>query len=283
MHTRYQDRAAGSQVFGTTGRTCLQGIRSGLQDLTGSELQLVLDRTYLRGISSGLQDLTESGHQIEHVCEVSGWGCRITWTGNTRSNMPTRYKVGAAGSHRLGTPDRTCRRYTRKALQDLMGSGHQIEHACEVSGWGCRISRIRTNIFNMPTRTGLQDLTGLEHQIEHAYEVSCRTAGSHRLRTANRTCLRGIRTGLQDLTCFEQQIKHAYEVLRVGLQDLTGLEQQIQHACEVSWRGCKITRVRNIRSFMPKSYLGRLHNPTGKEQQFQDAYRYQDGAAGSHE
>ena len=32
---RYQDRAAGSQWFGPTDSTCLQGIRSGLQHLSG--------------------------------------------------------------------------------------------------------------------------------------------------------------------------------------------------------------------------------------------------------
>ena len=49
---------------------------------------------------SGLQDLKGSAHQIEHACEVSGWGCRISGVENTRSNMPTGYKDGTAGSHR---------------------------------------------------------------------------------------------------------------------------------------------------------------------------------------
>ena len=39
MHTRYKDEAAGSYGFGTTDPTCLQGIRTGLQYLTGKEHQ----------------------------------------------------------------------------------------------------------------------------------------------------------------------------------------------------------------------------------------------------
>ena len=121
MSTRYQVGAAGSHGFGTPDQTCLRGSRTGLQDLSGS------------------------GHQIKHACEVSRWGCRISRVWNTRSKMPTRYMylVGAAGSHGFGTPDRTCPRVIRTGLQDLTGSGHQIEHACEVSGWGCRISWVR--------------------------------------------------------------------------------------------------------------------------------------------
>ena len=41
MHVRYPDGAAGSHGWGTSDRTCLQCIRSGLQDLTGWELQIV--------------------------------------------------------------------------------------------------------------------------------------------------------------------------------------------------------------------------------------------------
>ena len=86
-----------------------------LQDLTGKDLTCIRswrigaarshgfgtpDRTCLRGISSGLQDFKSSAHEIEHACEVSGWGCRISRVGNTRSNMPTGYKDGGAGSHK---------------------------------------------------------------------------------------------------------------------------------------------------------------------------------------
>ena len=53
MPTRYQDEAAGSHEFGTPYRICLDGIRTGLQDVTGSE------------------------HQIVHAYEVSGWSCRF--------------------------------------------------------------------------------------------------------------------------------------------------------------------------------------------------------------
>ena len=72
MPTRYQDGDAGSHGFGKPDRTCLRGIRTGLQDLTGSE------------------------HQIVHALSVSGRGCRISWVGNIRSFMPTRYRAGAA-------------------------------------------------------------------------------------------------------------------------------------------------------------------------------------------
>ena len=50
--------------------------------------------------------------------------------------------------------------------------------------------------------------------------------------------------------------------VRSGLQDITGWELEIVHAYEVLGRGCRISRVRNTRSYMPT--------------------RYQDGAAGSH-
>ena len=41
MHTRYQDGAAGSHGFGKPDRTCLPGIRTRLQDLTGLEHHIV--------------------------------------------------------------------------------------------------------------------------------------------------------------------------------------------------------------------------------------------------
>ena len=79
MPRRYQDGAAGSHGFGTPGRTCLEGIRSGLQDLrvrntrsyiprgyqdgaAGSHGFATPDRTCVEGIRSGLQDLTGSEH-----------------------------------------------------------------------------------------------------------------------------------------------------------------------------------------------------------------------------
>ena len=250
MLTRYQDRAAGTQGFGTPVRTRLRSNRTALQDLTGSEHQIehayeVLgrdagshgfgtpDRTCLRGIRTGLQDLTGLEQRFQHAYEVSGRGCRTC-------------QVGAAGSHRLGTGDRTYLRSIRTGLQGLTGSANQI-------------------------RLGLQDLTDKEQQFKHAYEElqwGCRIS---RVRISDRTCLRGIRVGLQALTGKEQQFQHAYEVsgrgcrisrvgnirsnmptmcqvgaagfhglgttdrtcllgIRRGLQDLTGSKHQIERA-----------------------------------------------------
>ena len=165
MPARYQDGTAGFHGLGTPDRPCLQGIRTGLQDLTGKEYQIV--RAY----------------------EVSGWGGMTSRGRNIRSNMPTRYQVGAAGSHGLGTTDRTCLLCIRSGLQDLMGSKHQIERIYDVShGFGTTDHTCLRGIM-----TGLQDLTGSEHKI------------------ADR-----IRTELQDLTDKEhqivQQIHHAYKV-----------------------------------------------------------------------
>ena len=75
MPTRYQDGTAGSHGFGSTDPTCLHGISTRLQDLTGSE------------------------HHIVHAYRVSGQGCRISRVRNIRSYMPTRYQDGSAGSH----------------------------------------------------------------------------------------------------------------------------------------------------------------------------------------
>ena len=104
MHMRYPDGTAGSHGWGTSDRTCLQYIRSGLQDLTGWELQIV---------------------QIQHTYLVSGRACRILRVRHIRSNLPTRYQVGVAGSHGLGTTDRTCLLGIRRGLQDLTGSKHR--------------------------------------------------------------------------------------------------------------------------------------------------------------
>ena len=151
MPTSSHGGAAWSNGKGTSDRTCLRGIRTGLHDLAGKE------------------------HPIEHAYKVSGRGCMISRVRNIRSNMLTRYQVGAAGSHGLETTDR------RTGLQDLTVSEQLIEHAYKVSGRGCRISRVRNTIPYMPT--GYQD----------------RASGSHGLGTSDRTCLRGIKMGLQDL------------------------------------------------------------------------------------
>ena len=75
----------------------------------------------------------------------------------TRSYMPTRYPDAAARSHGFETTDCTCIEGIRKGLQDLpgkehlTGKEHQIVNAYEISGPGCRVSRVRTNRFNIPT------------------------------------------------------------------------------------------------------------------------------------
>ena len=136
MHTRYQNGAAGH-------------VRSGLQDITGWELEIV------------------------HAYEVLGRGCRISRVRNTRSYMPTRYQDWAAGSHGFGTPYRTClevsgrgcrisrvrntRSYTPTRYQDGAAGSHvlgpQIEHAYELRVRtsertcirSCRISWVETS------------------------------------------------------------------------------------------------------------------------------------------
>ena len=84
--TRYKDGTAVSHGLGTSDRTCLRAIRVGLHDLTDKEQQF---------------------QQFQHAYKVSGRGCMISRVRNIRSNMPTRYQVGAAGSHGLGAKDRT--------------------------------------------------------------------------------------------------------------------------------------------------------------------------------
>ena len=86
MPAKYQDWSAESYGLGTPDRTYLRGIRTGLQDLTGMEHQIV--HAYeISSIKVGLQDLTGKAHQIEPAYKVAGRGCRIS---------------------RLGTTDRTC-------------------------------------------------------------------------------------------------------------------------------------------------------------------------------
>ena len=72
MQTRYPDGAAGSHGWGTSDRTCLQCVRSGLQDFTGWELQIV------------------------HAYYASGGDSRISRVRNTRSNVPIRCQDGVA-------------------------------------------------------------------------------------------------------------------------------------------------------------------------------------------
>ena len=117
---RCQNGVAWYHGLGTQGRTWLQGIRMGLQDLTGSANHLRM----------GLQDLTDKEQQFKHAYEVTQRGCRISRVRNIRSNMPTRYPVG---------------------LQALTVKEQQFQHAYEVSGSGFSISRVGNMRSNMPT------------------------------------------------------------------------------------------------------------------------------------
>ena len=114
-----------------------------LQDFTGWDINVHMH--------TELQDLTGKELRPNMHTELQDQGCRISWVRKTRSNMPTGCQDGAEGSHGLGTLDRTCLRGISSGLQDLKGSAHQIEHACEVSGLGCRISRVGNTRSNMPT------------------------------------------------------------------------------------------------------------------------------------
>ena len=172
MPTRHQEGASGSRGFETPDRTCLLCVRTALHDLTGSE------------------------HKIVHAYKVSGQGCKISRVRNTRSYMPRGYQEEAAGSHGQGTSDRKSLRDIRTGLQGLTGSGHQIEHAYEVTGRGCRISRVRTHRFNMLSR----------------YQVGA--AGSHGFGTQNRICLRGIRSG-----CRISRVRNTRSYVHTRYQD----------------------------------------------------------------
>ena len=181
-----------------------------------------------------LHDLAGSENKVVHDYKVSGSGCRISRVRQTRSGWCFRIsRIRNNSSNQI-----------RTGLQDLTGKEHHIVHAYEVSGWGCKISRVRNNSSNMHTRypdgaagshgLGITDPTCItRHQKE--------TLGSHWFETPDRTCLLGVRT---------------------ALHDLTGSEHKIVHAYKVSGRGCKISRIRNTKSYMTRGY--------------------QEGAAGSH-
>ena len=132
-------------------------------------------------------------------------------------------------------------------LHYLPGSEHKIVHAYKVSGWGCRISRVRQTRSYMPTR----------YQDE--------AAGSHGFGTTVPTCIRGIRTGLQDMSgrgCRISQFGNWRSYILTRYKDGAagshgfGKPDQFKHAYEESQRGCRISRVRNIRSNMPTRYPG---------------------------
>ena len=108
MPTWHSEGAARFHGFGTPDRTCLEGTRKGLQDLTGRELQIV------------------------HAYEISRPGCRVSRVRDPRSNIPNRYQDGTAGSHGFGPIDSTCLQGIRSGLQDLTGKAHQIEPTYKV-------------------------------------------------------------------------------------------------------------------------------------------------------
>ena len=79
-------------------------------------------------------------------------------------------------------------------LQALTGKEQQFQHAYEISGPGCRVSRVRDTRSNTPTMN--QD----------------GAAESHGFGPTDSTCLQGIRSGLQDLTGKAHQIEPAFKV-----------------------------------------------------------------------
>ena len=79
-------------------------------------------------------------------------------------------------------------------LQALTDKEQQFQHAYEISGPGCKVSRVRDTRSNTPTMN--QD----------------GAAGSHRFGPTDSTCLQGIRSGLQDLTGNAHQIEPAFKV-----------------------------------------------------------------------
>ena len=247
---RYQDGAVGSYGFGPTDSRCLQGIRSGRQDLTGKTYQIEPAYTvsgrgcrisrvgnYRSYMPTRHQEDTSGSHGFEtpdRTCllGVSGRSCRISLVGNYRSYMPTRHQEGTSGSHGFETPDRTCLLGVTTVLYDLKCSEHKIVYAYNISGRSCRISWVGNYRSYMPTT----------HQEE--------TSGSHWFETPDRTCLLGVRT---------------------ALNDLTGSEHKIVHAYKVSGRSCKISRIRKTKSYMPRGI-----------RKIEYAYNVSGRAAGSH-
>ena len=202
-----------------------------------------------------LHYLPGSEHKIVRACKVSGRS-----HGFDKQDRTCLHCIRTGLQDLTGLEQQIQHAFAVFWLQDLTGSEHQIIHALSVSGRGCRISRVRSIRSNQPTRyqvgvTGSHGL-GISFMPTRYQEVTrisqvrntrsnapmrcpngVRTALSHWLGTQDRTCLQGIRVGLQDLTASANQIVHAYEVLG---------------------RVCKISRVRNIRSYMymPTRYRG---------------------------
>ena len=179
MPIRHQEGTSGSHGFETPDRTCLLDVRTVLHDLTGSE------------------------HKIVHAYNVSGRSCRISRVGNYRSYMPTRHQEGTSGSHGFETPDRTCLLGVKTALQDLMGSEHNIVHVYKVSGGSCKISRVR-NIRSYMLRRYQEGAAGKAYEISwpgsedkivHAYKVFGRGCKIGRVRNTRSYMPRGYQEG----------------------------------------------------------------------------------------
>ena len=206
--------------------------QNGVASSPGLETQ---DRKFLQGIRTGLQDLTGSTNQIVHAYMVLGRGCRISRVWNNRSNRPTRYKDGAARSHGFGTPDGTCLERIKAGLQDLTGKEHQIVNAYEVSVAGSHWLGTTDRTCLLGIRKGLQDLTGSKLRSNVPITGWCH-GSEHHMPTR-------YQDGLQDLTGLEQQFHHAYEV--------SGRSCRISRVRNVwsnmSGRGCGISQVGNCR------------------------------------
>ena len=142
------------------------------------------------------------------------------------------------------------------------------------------ISRVWNTRSYMPTmyQVGAARSHGLG-TTDRIYLLGTRGPGSDRFETPDRTCLLGFTTALHDLSGSEHKIVHAYKasggsckisrvrntrsyMLRRYQEGAAGWELQIVHAYEISRSGCRVSRVRDPRSNIPK--------------------RYQDGTAGSH-
>ena len=196
-------------------------------------------------------------NNIQHTNEVSGRDCTILRLRKNRSNMPSKYQAGAAGFHMFETTDPTCLRGIRTGLHDLTGLEQRIQHAYEVSGLGCTISRVKNNsLFQHAYKESGLGCT-ISRVKNNTANIHTRyrdgTTGSHGLGTTVPACIRGIKTGLQNLM-FKPDRTYL-QGIRTGLQDLTGSEHhQIVHAYRISGRGCRISRLSKIRSNMPSMY-----------------------------
>ena len=147
-------------------------------------------------------------------------------------------------------------------LHDLTGKEQQFQHAYEVSGWGCRISRVRNIRSNMHTmyQVGLQAPTGWELQIYMPTRFQELTSGYHGFETPDRTCIWDVRTVLHDITVSEHKVVHDYKV--------SGWGCRISRVWQTRWGwGFRISRIRNTVPTCIRGIRPRLQDLTGKEQQ----------------